>query len=125
MSEDYTTGPVDIVMSPVQFAAVMQDKTITEHETFTGRLMTRGIGVIEVIGGALEFFGAGGLYAAPEPTMITKAGGTLLALNGTDNFYNGVREVWTGHSSDTLTSELARQAVLKLGFVDKWYPLEC
>lgn len=64
-----------IVMSPVQLAAVMSDKTVTEAETLQNRLL----GGLDVAMSTVELAGATILCAAPDPTMLTKAPVSSLA----------------------------------------------
>lgn len=58
-----------IAMSPVQLAAVLSDKSVTESETMSNRLL----GGLDLLMGSLELAGATALCMAPEPTGLTKA----------------------------------------------------
>ena len=61
---------LQVLMSPVQLAAVLSDETVTQAETLQNRLLG-GLGVAM---GTIEMVGAGVLCLAPEPTMLSKAG---------------------------------------------------
>ncbi|GGF20387.1 hypothetical protein GCM10011611_28000 [Aliidongia dinghuensis] len=104
-----------IVLSPVQLAAVMQGRSISANETSGGRFLSRLFGGLQMIGGAIELVGAAGLFLAPEPTALTKAGGAVLGANGVDNTATGAFELWTGRSYSTLTERAARAAARSLG----------
>jgi hypothetical protein len=100
-----------VVLSPVQLSAVLRGAHVSTHEI----LMNRLSGGAMVIGGALELIGGGALLLAPEPTMLTKVGGVVLAAHGTDTFGTGVREVWTGEPTKTLTQQAGEAVAYKLG----------
>ncbi|HVZ09624.1 RNase A-like domain-containing protein [Rhodopila sp.] len=104
-----------IVLTPIQLAAIMGSETITAPENHSGRLMTRLVGGAELVGGALELIGAGALFLAPEPTMLTKAGGAVLGTNGLDNVGTGLYQLWTGWPRTTLTEQAATELARKLG----------
>ncbi|WP_430914599.1 hypothetical protein [Klebsiella sp. 141130] len=70
-----------IVMSPVQLAAVMSDKTVTEAETLQNRLL----GGLDVAMSTVELAGATILCAAPDPTMLTKAACVVVGAHGLDS----------------------------------------
>lgn len=67
-----------VVMSPVQLAAVLSDKTVTEAETLQNRLLG-GLGVAM---STVELAGATILCAAPDPTTLTKAACIVVGLMG-------------------------------------------
>jgi hypothetical protein len=46
--------------------------------------VARAVGVLQVLGGALETAGGVGLLLVPEPTFLTKAGGTILIGHSAD-----------------------------------------
>lgn len=60
------------------------------------RLLNRGVGALQVIGGVVEAKVASILIAAPDPTGLTKVGGYALGLNAADNIATGVTQVITG-----------------------------
>lgn len=100
-----------VILSPVQLAAVISGQSISEPETSGNRLW----GGLKLIGGALEMVGAGALWLAPEPTMLTKAGGTVLGAHGADTVSTGFWQLWTGRSQRTLTDKAAESLALRLG----------
>jgi hypothetical protein len=103
------------VLTPIQLACVMQGESISEPETWTNRLFNRLIGGVELVAGAAELTGAGALLAAPEPTMLTKAGGVVLGVHGLDTTANGAYEVWTGQQRNPFIQQGAEAAARALG----------
>jgi hypothetical protein len=62
---------------------------------FTGHV----VGVVQMVGGALEIaLGAGGLAA---PTGVTQVGGVILIAHGADTFLAGFRSIYYGQVSST------------------------
>jgi hypothetical protein len=90
---------VEVVLSPVQLAAVLTQESVDEGATASNRLW----GGLRVVGGVLELLGAGVLCVAPEPTMASKAGCVVFGLHGADTTAAGARQVWTGKDSQSLT----------------------
>ncbi|MBB4275605.1 RNase A-like domain-containing protein [Rhizobium mongolense] len=97
-----------IALSPAQLAAVLEQESIETGGSWTNRL----IGGLRLLGCGAELAGAGVLLAAPEPTMVTKAGGVALGAHGIDQCIAGGRQVWTGRDvrsfSDQGVSSLAQ-----------------
>ncbi|HUN39650.1 MAG TPA: RNase A-like domain-containing protein [Acetobacteraceae bacterium] len=103
MSEASTASPepgLQIILSPVQLAAILQRATIKPHEEVKERL----IGSAILLGGALELAGSAVLLLAPDPTMATKAGGWVLLVHGADTTSTGLRQIWTGEPQSTMTA---------------------
>jgi Bacterial CdiA-CT RNAse A domain len=100
-----------LVLSPVQLAAVLQSAHVNPHEI----AMNRFWGGMEVLGGALELVGASVLIATPEPTMLTKVGGGVLMVHGSDTVSTGLRQIWTGQQEKTLTAQTATAIAHDLG----------
>lgn len=92
---------VTIILSPAQLAAVMQGESVSQPSS----MVTRASGLLSVVGGALELALGGALLLTPEPTMVTKAGGWILAAHGADTAASGLTEVWTGRRTITLTQQ--------------------
>jgi RHS repeat-associated protein len=65
----------------------------------------RVVGGLQTVGGALELVGAGGLLLTPEPTMATKAAGVALGAHGIDTLQAGVRTLYTGEVTHTVTHD--------------------
>ena len=59
--------------------------------------------------------GAGALWLAPDPTMLTKVGGTVLGAHGSDTVSTGFWQLWTGRPQRTLTDKAAESLALRLG----------
>ena len=94
-----------IAMSPVQMAAVMSDRTVSEGETLSNRLY----GGLGLLGGVAEMFGAGAMCVVPEPTMLTKAGCVVVGTHSLDTIQSSLRQVWSGKkvATDTYNSAVA------------------
>lgn len=71
---------VSIAISPVQMAAILYKKTLSEGETWSNRLW----GGLGIVGGVVESFGAGVLCVVPEPTMLSKAGCVVVGAHSLD-----------------------------------------
>ncbi len=72
-------------------------------------------GGVRAIGGGVEAVVGGLLILAPEPTMLTKVGGGVLAVHGSDNFIAGARQAWTGQTTDSMTQQAATAAAERMG----------
>lgn len=113
---------VKIVMSPVQLAALLSDKSVSEGETMSNRLY----GGLGLGSGIVEMFGAGAMCIVPEPTMLTKVGCVIVGTHSLDTIQSSLRQVWSGRDtrSDTynaavsLASSLGadRKTAMKVGF---------
>jgi hypothetical protein len=100
-----------VVVSPVQLAAILSGQPIYEHEMRSNRLWAG----LKVLGGSLEMVAAAALLLAPEPTMLTKAGGVTLGAHGSDTLSTGFWQLWTGREQRTLTDQAATALALHLG----------
>lgn len=100
-----------VVMSPVQLAAVLSDKSVTEAETLSNRLLG-GLGVLL---GAVEMAGATALCIAPEPTGLTKAGCVVVGAHSLDAIQSAARQAITGQDTRSATYQLAVRAAKELG----------
>lgn len=98
-------------LSPVQMAAIVRRKTVSQGETLSNRLWG-GLGIVD---GVAEIFGAGVLCIVPEPTMITKAGCVVVGAHSLDTLNASLKQVWTGRKTETATAQLAEIAAVKLG----------
>jgi len=92
---------VRVIMSAPQLAAVLAHRSISPTEMMSNRLW----GGLDVVGGVLEMVGAGVLCIAPEPTGLTKAGCVVFGMHGADTAWRGMRQVWTGRDTATLTQQ--------------------
>ncbi|MEM5299056.1 RNase A-like domain-containing protein [Burkholderia sp. JPY481] len=90
---------VKVVLSAPQLAAVLSRQSISQAEMLSNRLW----GGLQVVGGVLEMVGAGVLCALPDPTMASKAGCVVFGVHGSDSAAAGLRQVWTGRDTATLT----------------------
>ncbi len=102
-----------IALTPPQLAAVLSGGSL-EQPTAGNRAW----GFAKAVFGAIEVIGGGALLLVPEPTMLTKVGGSTLGLHGIDSFQAGARQAWNGLDTDTLTSD-GTTALAQLLGVDK------
>jgi hypothetical protein len=102
---------MQIVLTPIQMAAVLAGETVDEQGTLSNRLW----GVGKLIGGALELVGAGGLLLTPEPTALTKVAGAALGVHGLDTSSSALRQIATGREASTLTAEAAKSLASVMG----------
>ncbi|TDV32840.1 hypothetical protein C7405_112152 [Paraburkholderia caballeronis] len=100
---------VRVVLSAPQLAAVLARESISRTEMLSNQLW----GGLQVVGGVLEMVGAGVLCVMPEPTMASKIGCVAFGAHGSDTAAAGLRQIWTGLDTATLT----RQGTTKLAEV--------
>lgn len=100
-----------IAISPVQMAAALSDRSVSEGETLSNRLF----GGLGLVGGVAEMFGAGAMCIVPEPTMLTKAGCVIVGTHSLDTIQASLRQVWTGRSVATDTYNNAVTLAKSLG----------
>lgn len=100
-----------IALTPAQLAAVIAGGTLDGRPSG----WTRAWGAVKIVFGGLEELGAGALLLTPEPTMVTKVGGAALGLHGADTLQSGGRQLWTGHETNTFTSDGSAALARALG----------
>jgi hypothetical protein len=101
MSYEQDAGGVRVSLSAPQLAAVLTRKSISQTEMLSNRLW----GGLQVVGGVLEMVGAAALCVLPEPTMASKAGCVVFGVHGSDATAAGLRQIWTGRDTVTLTQQ--------------------
>src|SRR5579871_4897314 len=101
MSYQQDSDAVRVVLSAPQLAAVLTRQSISPTEMLSNRLW----GGLQLVGGLLEMVGAGALCVMPEPTMASKAGCIVFGAHGSDSAAAGLRQVWTGQDTATLTQQ--------------------
>jgi hypothetical protein len=101
MSYQQEPDGVRVVLSAPQLAAVLSRQSISLTEMLSNRLW----GGLQVVGGVLEMVGAAALCVLPEPTMASKAGCVVFGVHGSDTTAAGLRQVWTGQDTVTLTQQ--------------------
>ncbi|NML30450.1 RNase A-like domain-containing protein [Paraburkholderia antibiotica] len=101
MSYEEDSDGVRVVLSAPQLVAVLARQSISQTEMLTNRLW----GGLQIVGGVLEMVGAAALCVLPEPTMASKAGCIVFGVHGSDAAAAGVRQVWTGYDTITLTQQ--------------------
>ncbi|MEM7526982.1 MAG: RNase A-like domain-containing protein [Pseudomonadota bacterium] len=83
---------IEIILTPAQLAAVIEDETLREDGTLGNRM----IGLLRIVGCGFGAVGGSAMIAAPEPTMLSAAGGWVLVTASADQCATGGRQVWTG-----------------------------
>lgn len=104
-----------IVMSPVQLAAVLSDKSVTEGETFSNRLYG-GLGLVM---GTLELAGATALCIAPEPTGLTKAACVIVGAHSMDSINTAADQVLSGKNVRSVTYRASVEMAKQFGADDE------
>lgn len=102
---------VRIALSPVQLAAILSDKSVSEGETMSNRLW----GGVDLLGGVIEMFGAGVMCIAPEPTSLTKIGCVIVGTHSLDTMQAASQQIWTGRQTNTETFNSAVALAETLG----------
>lgn len=105
---------IKVVMSPIQLAAALSDKSVTEGETFSNRLYG-GLGLIM---GALELAGATALCIAPEPTGLTKAACVVVGAHSMDSINTAADQVLSGKNVRSATYRAAVEMAKQFGTDD-------
>ena len=100
-----------IVLSPVQLAAALSDKSVTESETISNRLMG-GLGLVM---GTLELAGATALCMAPEPTGLTKAACIIVGAHSMDSINTAANQVLSGKNVRSATYRAAIEMAKQFG----------
>jgi len=100
-----------IVLSPVQLAAALSDKSVTESEKMSNRLMG-GLGLVM---GTLELAGATALCMAPEPTGLTKAACIIVGAHSMDSINTAANQVLSGKNVRSATYRAAIEMAKKFG----------
>lgn len=104
-----------IAMSPVQLAAVLSDKTVTESESMSNRLM----GGLDLFMSGLEMAGATALCMAPEPTGLTKAACVVVGAHSMDSIKTAADRIITGQDIRSATYRTAATLAKQFGADDK------
>jgi len=102
---------LEIVLTPIQMAAILENETIDETSMLSNRLW----GAATLAGGAIELVGAGLLFLTPEPTTITKIASGALGVHGLDTTSTGIMQIVSGRTRITLTSQAVTEAMETLG----------
>lgn len=105
---------LQVAMTPVQIAAILSDKSVTESETLNNRLY----GSLDLVISSIELAGAASLCLAPEPTGITKAACITVGAHSMDNIKTAIDRIITGVDPRTTTYRAAVALAKKLGADD-------
>lgn len=85
----------------------------------SGAALNRGSAVLSIVGGGVETVGGVLLVLAPDPTLITKVGGSALALHGVDTTQAAVRQLFSGKPVADFTQTGATWAAREMGATDR------
>ncbi|MEM9765333.1 MAG: RNase A-like domain-containing protein [Pseudomonadota bacterium] len=102
---------IEVILTPAQLAAVLEDETLREDGTLGNRL----VGVLRIVGCGFGAVGGSAMIVAPEPTMLSKAGGWVLVTASADQCATGARQVWTGRSERSMLDRGASGVARGLG----------
>lgn len=80
--------------------------------------LNRAVAVLEIIGGGLETTGGVLLILTPEPTMLTKVGGSMLTVHGADFTQAAIRQLFSGRRVEDFTEQGAAWAARRAGMSD-------
>lgn len=83
------------------------------------RAQNRVSASLQIIGGGLETVGGALLILTPEPTMVTKVGGSLLAAHGVDTMQAAIRQLFSGKPVADFTQAGATWAAHQAGASDQ------
>ncbi|MCO5248151.1 MAG: DUF4225 domain-containing protein [Chitinophagales bacterium] len=75
----------------------------SEDNNSNSSLVNRFTGGLKAASGTLQMVGGVGLLLTPEPTMLTKVGGAIALSHGADDFQSGIRQLFTGKSTESFT----------------------
>lgn len=105
---------LQFAISPVQLAAVLADRTLTEAETLSNRLL----GGLDLALGAAELAGATALCIVPDPTMLTKAACVVAGAHSLDSINAAANRILTGYDTRTATFRTTEALAKQLGADD-------
>lgn len=108
---DETQEGVEIVLTPIQLAAVLEGESIEESASLSNSFW----GAVSVVVGALELAAGSALLLTPEPTTLTKLGGGALFVHGTDTMSTGWYQVVSGRTRVTVTAQAVTAAAEFIG----------
>jgi hypothetical protein len=110
----FATAKPGLVPQLVEASGAVVTKHIEDQQS-QPTLGNRIWGGVRAVGGGVEAIVGGALILAPEPTMLTKAGGGVLAAHGADNFIAGFTQLWTGRPAESVTQKGAAAIAEQLG----------
>lgn len=100
-----------VALTPVQLAAVISDKSVTEDETLSNRVW----GSLDFVLGVAEMAGAATLCAVPEPTGLTKVGCVAVGAHSMDAVKTAADRVITGLNTRSATHRAAEALAKEFG----------
>ena len=102
---------LQIVLSPVQMAGILHNASISEGEVLSNRLW----GGVGLVGGMLQMLVAGGMCAAPDPTMLTKVGCVVVGGHAADVVHSSFNQIIAGRPTNTKTAQAVAATAEMLG----------
>ena len=100
-----------VALSPVQLAAVLAQRHLTEAEIFSNRLL----GGLELALGTVELMGATALCLAPDPTLLTKAACVATGAHSLDAINTAADRMLTGRDTRTATFQAVAALAQRFG----------
>lgn len=100
-----------VTLSFAQMAAILEHESLSETEIAANRIF----GSVRLVGGIIELAGAGILCAAPEPTLVTKAGCIAMGVHGADQSAAGMHQVVTGRATDSFAFKIGSSTAQMMG----------
>lgn len=90
-------------------------KDVGDFDAAHGHALTRGLGAVQAVGGGIEAVGGvvGGVLTAE--TGVGALTGAAVAVNGADNFQSGLRTLWTGEGTRTVTQTAVGSGIKAAG----------
>jgi hypothetical protein len=77
--------------------------------------VNRAVAVLEIVGGGAETVGGVLLLLTPEPTMLTKALGSVMTVHGADFTAAAIRQLFSGKPVEDFTQQGAKWAASHVG----------
>ena len=105
---------LQFAVSPVQLATVLADRTVTEAEALSNRLL----GGLELAMGTVELAGAAVLCIVPEPTMLTKAACVVTGAHSLDSIHTAADKILTGRDTRSATFQTIKRLAKTFGADD-------
>lgn len=105
---------LQIALTPVQVAAVLSEKSVTESETLSNRLY----GSLDLVLSSIELAGAASMCMVPEPTGLTKAACITVGAHSMDSIKTAIDRIITGLNTRTATYRAAVALAKRFGAED-------
>jgi hypothetical protein len=100
-----------VVMTAPQLAAVLEGVHLSERQKMVTRLWGGG----QLFFSALQLVGGAAMLLAPDPTLLTKVGGTVLVVHSVDSGGAALHQIWTGQQTEDLTQRAGESVARHMG----------